>query len=593
MTGQDDAEARDYEQLLFWLRWPYWAAVILTTLLNRGADIDSVTLVAILAVAAGVNIILFVLLRLHVAPRIVLPAFSAVDIVVMAALLVATGDWPTPLYPLLLLPLALVALRWGPLAGMGAGFVFALAGLASFSLQGTERLAALPRLDSIVALVSLPVIGGVVGWAASHAAGNRLRTLSAEVEELRFARDRSDAIYAMASTLGATLNYQRVLDTFFDVSAIEFRAIGLEPRSMTGIALLFEDRSGERLNEPMLRVSGGINLNSEDWALRCPAKQGALARVLATSQPEILSDVAADAELGHIVALKGACSAILVPLRAGFESYGVILFASGQENAYDINRCHFLLAFSNQVTIALQNARLVQSLRDEQDRIIDRQEEARRQIARELHDGPTQTIAALAMRLNYARVLLNHNVEKASKELEELEDLARKTTKEIRTMLFTLRPVVLETQGLAAALRQYGERLQEMDGLVLAVDDTEFRGTLSEEMAGVVFSILEEAIHNAKKHAQAQRVVVTLRRHDDSLIAQVQDDGIGFDVSAVEQSYDQRGSLGLLNMKERATLIEGNLVIRSSPGQGTTITLAAPLTRQRPIDSGQVLASES
>jgi len=123
----------------------------------------------------------------------------------------------------------------------------------------------------------------------------------------------------------------------------------------------------------------------------------------------------------------------------------------------------------------------------------------------------------------------------------------------------------------------YGERLRETDGLEVTVDDARFADYLSDDVAGVVFSILEEAINNARKHAQAQSVVVTLQTQGDVLVATVRDNGMGFDVEAIEQTYDQRGSLGLLNMRERAELIDGNLAISSTPGQGTTITLIAPM----------------
>ncbi|MBC7293047.1 MAG: ATP-binding protein, partial [Thermoleophilia bacterium] len=109
--------------------------------------------------------------------------------------------------------------------------------------------------------------------------------------------------------------------------------------------------------------------------------------------------------------------------------------------------------------------------------------------------------------------------------------------------------------------------------------DAGFSASLSDETAGVVFSILEEAITNARKHAQAHRVVVRLRNDQQTFMAEVEDDGIGFDVAAVEQTYDQRGSLGLINMRERAELIDGTLSIISSPGNGTRVVLVAPLSR--------------
>ena len=106
-----------------------------------------------------------------------------------------------------------------------------------------------------------------------------------------------------------------------------------------------------------------------------------------------------------------------------------------------------LTLFCNQATIALQNASLYQSLREERDKIVGKEEEARRKLARELHDGPTQDVAAIAMRLNFARLLVERNPERARAELERLEDLAHRTVREIRSMLFALRPVISGDRG--------------------------------------------------------------------------------------------------------------------------------------------------
>ena len=92
--------------------------------------------------------------------------------------------------------------------------------------------------------------------------------------------------------------------------------------------------------------------------------------------------------------------------------------------------------------------------------MVEVEEDARTKLARDLHDGPTQSISAIAMRLNFVRLLLGRDPQKVKDELFKLENLARRTTKEIRTMLFTLRPVVLETQGLAAAVEQLAEKFQ-------------------------------------------------------------------------------------------------------------------------------------
>jgi signal transduction histidine kinase len=219
-------------------------------------------------------------------------------------------------------------------------------------------------------------------------------------------------------------------------------------------------------------------------------------------------------------------------------------------------------------------------LREEKEKIIDAEGEARKKLARDLHDGPTQSVAAIAMRLNYTRLLLEREPEMVEDELEKLEALARRTTKEIRTMLFTLRPVILETQGLVAALEQYLKQLEEEAGLVVHLEAPNLGGHLDTEIEGVAFSIIEEAVNNAKKYAQARNIWVRLGFEDDLFVATVEDDGLGFDVAEVLDSYDQRGSLGLINMRERAELVEGTWTIESAIGQGTKVMLIVPLPEE-------------
>ena len=147
-------------------------------------------------------------------------------------------------------------------------------------------------------------------------------------------------------------------------------------------------------------------------------------------------------------------------------------------------------------------------------------------------------------------------------------------------MLFTLRPIILETEGLVAALNQYADNLRENDGLPVEVDAERFTDSLDVEAQGVVFAILEEAINNARKHAQAARIWVRLAVEGDLFVAQVVDNGCGFDVEAMENSYASRGSLGMINLKERAALIGGTLNIESALGKGTRVTLLVPISEE-------------
>jgi len=156
--------------------------------------------------------------------------------------------------------------------------------------------------------------------------------------------------------------------------------------------------------------------------------------------------------------------------------------------------------------------------------------------------------------------------------------LARRTTKEIRHMLFTLRPLILETQGLQAALEQYISKLAETNDLPIYLSAApKADQSLDKNVQGVIFYIIEEAIGNARKHAGAEKIQVRLYLQDNTFVAEVEDDGRGFDVDAVQKRYDERSSLGMVNMYERAELVGGALAISSVPGQGTLVTLSVPL----------------
>jgi signal transduction histidine kinase len=137
---------------------------------------------------------------------------------------------------------------------------------------------------------------------------------------------------------------------------------------------------------------------------------------------------------------------------------------------------------------------------------------------------------------------------------------------------------VLETQGLTAALEQSLQKIREADSSVaLHLDAQPVENLMDLNTQGVVFYIIEEALGNARKYAKAANLWVRLRAESDAIIAEVQDDGEGFDVQGVTSAYESRGSLGLVNMRERAELINGILHLDSHPGRGTTITLAVPL----------------
>jgi signal transduction histidine kinase len=151
-------------------------------------------------------------------------------------------------------------------------------------------------------------------------------------------------------------------------------------------------------------------------------------------------------------------------------------------------------------------------------------------------------------------------------------------------MLFTLRPLILESQGLGAAIQSMADKMMETfsQRVVVEIDN---RAVEQLEMGkqGVIFYIIEEAVNNARKHAAAEAITVRLRQMDMGLLLlEIQDNGAGFDVKAIAQNYDKRSSssLGMVNLRERAELVNGLLNIESTPGKGTNVQVYIPLTEE-------------
>jgi len=404
----------------------------------------------------------------------------------------------------------------------------------------------------------------------------RQKNQDAIQRQLQFENDRLKALYDLTSRLTVSLNYQGVLDAVLDLSQglMEPETETSQGRNLISVVFLFKENS--------LSVASARGLTAAELKQSLPAHQGAMVKAVESGDPLLVEDVPADPEISTFLTLVKCKQVYIFPLRSGLNVYGLLLFGHPTSGYFTRERLDTLVILSRQAVIAIQNARLYQSLADERDRIGEVHEESRRKLARDLHDGPTQSISAIAMRINLARLLLDKDMERVKEELIKAEDLARNTVKEIRHMLFALRPLVLESQGLQAALKANAEKLKEAFGqdVILELDET-LLADIDENKQNVIFSIVEEALNNSRKHAQATHNWVKLNSVENEIaLLEVQDDGIGFNVEEVNNSYDERGSLGMVNLHDRTNLINGYLNIVSNPGKGTRIQVYFPLTDQ-------------
>ncbi len=391
--------------------------------------------------------------------------------------------------------------------------------------------------------------------------------------------ERRKALYRLISTLSATLNYQRVLETALDMSTQALLSDDGSEAQLVSAVLMVEDETPEKGE---LRVVTARHFTPADQRILFSTNSKILRHAIESDQPTLHYQPMRDPELSRAVALRSCQAVYLLPLRKGLEVYGVLLYAHPKADYFNAERCEILQIIANQAMVAIQNALLYQQLEEEKERIVEIQEEARKKLARDLHDGPTQSVSALAMRVNFARRLLERDPRATAEELYKIEELARRTTKEIRHMLFTLRPLVLESQGLIAALQAMAEKMQEtynqkviVQAEPLTIQDLEMN------KQSVIFAIAEEAVNNARKHAKADHIWVRLNfAAQDILLLEIVDDGVGFDPSALANNYEQRGSLGMVNMRERTELVNGVFRIDSKPDRGTTVQVLIPLNEE-------------
>jgi len=253
--------------------------------------------------------------------------------------------------------------------------------------------------------------------------------------------------------------------------------------------------------------------------------------------------------------------------------------ASNDPRSFNAEQVEQLTTLANYAIIALHNAQLIFDLKEERNKLISKEEMVRHQLARDLHDGPAQALAALTMNIEFIKRLLERDPGRVNAELDKMSALAKRTNHDVRTMLFELRPLVLETQGLLVTLEEYLDRFRNSHpGTAIVLESAEMGDIhLEAQVEGTLFNIIQEAVNNALKHAQANHIWVRLRREGINLLTVVQDDGVGFDLQKVLASYEQRGSFGLLNIDERARLVGGNAELESTPGKGTRVTILVPL----------------
>ncbi|MBV6395344.1 MAG: hypothetical protein HFACDABA_00920 [Anaerolineales bacterium] len=209
-------------------------------------------------------------------------------------------------------------------------------------------------------------------------------------------------------------------------------------------------------------------------------------------------------------------------------------------------------------------------------RVVTAQETERQRIARDLHDETGQSLTAIGLGLRGLATTLTKNPDRAPDTLHQLEALTADSLSELQRLISDLRPSHLDDLGLPAALRWYAGKVAERTGLKIRVDIFGEEKPIAETVKIAAFRIVQEALNNIIKHAEATSAFIQLSYEADQIRAAIRDDGRGFDPDVVRKRQTSRPSLGLAGMNERAGLLGGTVIIEAGPGQGTLVEVKIP-----------------
>jgi signal transduction histidine kinase len=406
-------------------------------------------------------------------------------------------------------------------------------------------------------------------------------SMASEVSARRRLRE-LEVVQAIGSALLGELDPTRVLRTIVREALDLMGALGAY------VSMPHDD--GDRL---VVRVAAGRGTGAFEGMEM--SRQNSLSdyamRVL---EPVVVSDVKTDQRGSSPIADRLHANSMLVaPLVDRRKAVGALVILQQESDFFQDDDVFIVRRFADLASMALRNARLISSERDralmeaelqesllrEQLRtdtlhaVIRAQEDERARIARDLHDSAGQAMASILLSLKLAEQA--KTIEDMRARLADVRELASLTAGDVRRIAMELRPSVLDDLGLEAAIDRHCTELQERSGLLIHTTIRLSR-RLDAEVETVVYRIVQEALTNAVKSADAKRIDIAVHDAGGVIRLTVRDDGHGFDPDQVSKG------LGLLGMRERAELLDGKLSISSAPGEGTTVELEVPAKR----DSG-------
>jgi len=283
---------------------------------------------------------------------------------------------------------------------------------------------------------------------------------------------------------------------------------------------------------------------------------------------------------------EGVRSLLALPLLVKEKLIGIVCIFRNREGEYSERELAYLYAMAAQAAIALENSNLYTSSREKQMRVeqllskvIVAQEEERKWIAGEIHDSIAQSMVGILTKVQTSQSLLTVSPEKVPGELEELRKIVAESVREVRQIIFNLRPTSLDDLGLVASLENLIKRIEREQAMEIELIVNERDRRVPPILETVAYRIVQEALNNVKKHSKAKKAWIELYFEPVKLSIKIVDNGLGFKWSEISQKFKDGESFGLFSMKERAQLVGGSVDISSNENKGTTVSVQIPIER--------------
>lgn len=405
-------------------------------------------------------------------------------------------------------------------------------------------------------------------------ANDELRVVAAQNAKLYEAelqaRQTAETLSTASLALTRTLDLDTVINTLLDylLSLVPYDSACVLLPQDEGHLVVRAARGYEKWIDPQELLGSSIDTRDVPH----------IHRVLATHQSVLIPDTRNDrgwtpcAEREHVANWLG------VPLVASDKVIGICGFDKTEAGFFTQEHKQLAEALIGEAAVAVQNAWLFQQVRAGRERLqalsrrlVEAQESERRYIARELHDEAGQALSSLKVSLQLLEGQAGRS-EGIAAGVSELQRMVDGVLEGLHRLAVDLRPVSLDHMGLVAALRHYAQEVSAQHGLVVQFEAVGSIERLSADVETALYRVVQEALTNVIRHARATRADVLLEQRGDKLIVLVEDNGVGFDPTMAKQA----GHLGLFGIRERAEMLDGTLVLESSPDSGTTLILEVP-----------------